>query len=176
MALAAGGWPGGWTVLWVTAAMVGARTCAMATNRVVDRWIDADNGNGVGGPPTATWNGGTGNSAVINNNKGAAGAAACPYTTTNCGPNDEPFSLHTGGVHALMCDGAVKFISENTDIQVIRRASDPNDGEPVGEVEGLHGHGNGHCLGRCHARQEERGEEVSAHGGSMARGAGFRKV
>jgi 4-hydroxybenzoate polyprenyltransferase len=43
MVLAAGGWPGGWTVLWVTAAMVGARTCAMATNRVVDRWIDADN-------------------------------------------------------------------------------------------------------------------------------------
>jgi 4-hydroxybenzoate polyprenyltransferase len=43
MVLAAGGWPGGWTVLWVTAAMVGARTCAMATNRVVDRWIDARN-------------------------------------------------------------------------------------------------------------------------------------
>jgi 4-hydroxybenzoate polyprenyltransferase len=43
MVLAAGGWPGAWTVLWVTAAMVGARTCAMATNRVVDRWIDARN-------------------------------------------------------------------------------------------------------------------------------------
>jgi 4-hydroxybenzoate polyprenyltransferase len=43
MVLAAGGWPGLWTVGWVTAAMVGARTCAMATNRVVDRWIDADN-------------------------------------------------------------------------------------------------------------------------------------
>ncbi|HET7344059.1 MAG TPA: UbiA-like polyprenyltransferase [Methylomirabilota bacterium] len=43
MVLAAGGWPGGWTVLWVTAAMAGARTCAMATNRVVDRWIDARN-------------------------------------------------------------------------------------------------------------------------------------
>jgi 4-hydroxybenzoate polyprenyltransferase len=43
MVLAAGGWPGWWTVLWVTAAMVGARTCAMATNRVVDRWIDARN-------------------------------------------------------------------------------------------------------------------------------------
>jgi len=43
MVLAAGGWPGGWTMLWVTAAMVGARTCAMATNRVVDRWIDARN-------------------------------------------------------------------------------------------------------------------------------------
>jgi 4-hydroxybenzoate polyprenyltransferase len=43
MVLAAGGWPGGRTVGWVTAAMVGARTCAMATNRVVDRLIDARN-------------------------------------------------------------------------------------------------------------------------------------
>jgi 4-hydroxybenzoate polyprenyltransferase len=43
MVLAAGGWPGAWTVAWVTVAMVGARTCAMATNRVVDRWIDARN-------------------------------------------------------------------------------------------------------------------------------------
>ncbi len=43
MVLAAGGWPGWWTVVWVTLAMVGARTCAMATNRVVDRWIDAAN-------------------------------------------------------------------------------------------------------------------------------------
>ena len=43
MLLAARGWPGWWTVAWVTAAMVGARTCAMATNRVVDRVIDARN-------------------------------------------------------------------------------------------------------------------------------------
>jgi 4-hydroxybenzoate polyprenyltransferase len=43
MVLAAGGWPGWYAVVWVTAAMVGARTCAMATNRVVDRWIDARN-------------------------------------------------------------------------------------------------------------------------------------
>ena len=43
MVLAADGWPGWRTVGWVTAAMVGARTCAMATNRVVDRWIDAAN-------------------------------------------------------------------------------------------------------------------------------------
>ena len=43
MVLAAGGWPGWYAVVWVTAAMVGARTCAMATNRVVDRLIDARN-------------------------------------------------------------------------------------------------------------------------------------
>jgi 4-hydroxybenzoate polyprenyltransferase len=43
MVLAAGGWPGWWTVLWVTLAMAGARTCAMAANRVIDRAIDARN-------------------------------------------------------------------------------------------------------------------------------------
>ena len=43
MLLAARGWPGWWTAAWVTAAMVGARTCAMAMNRVVDRVIDARN-------------------------------------------------------------------------------------------------------------------------------------
>ncbi len=43
MVLAAGGWPGGRVVLWVTLAMVGARTCAMAANRVIDRMIDALN-------------------------------------------------------------------------------------------------------------------------------------
>ncbi len=43
MVLAARGWPGWWTVGWVSAAMVGARTCAMAANRVVDRVIDARN-------------------------------------------------------------------------------------------------------------------------------------
>jgi 4-hydroxybenzoate polyprenyltransferase len=43
MLLAAGGWPGWWTVVFVTVAMAGARTCAMAANRVIDRAIDARN-------------------------------------------------------------------------------------------------------------------------------------
>src|SRR5262249_45757951 len=41
--LAAGGWPGWWPVLWITAAMAGGRTCALASNRVIDRLIDARN-------------------------------------------------------------------------------------------------------------------------------------
>ena len=43
MVLAAGGWPGWWAVIWVTLAMAGARTCAMAANRVIDRHLDARN-------------------------------------------------------------------------------------------------------------------------------------
>lgn len=43
MLLAAEGWPG-WEVFgWVTVAMVGARTGAMALNRLIDRAIDAAN-------------------------------------------------------------------------------------------------------------------------------------
>jgi 4-hydroxybenzoate polyprenyltransferase len=43
MVLAAGGWPGGRVVLWVTLAMVGGRTLAMSVNRLADRWFDARN-------------------------------------------------------------------------------------------------------------------------------------
>jgi 4-hydroxybenzoate polyprenyltransferase len=43
MLLAAGGWPSWRTVLWIVVAMVGARSAAMAFNRLVDRRIDAAN-------------------------------------------------------------------------------------------------------------------------------------
>ncbi len=43
MLLAAGGWPGWRAFLLVTVAMVGARTAAMAANRVIDARLDAVN-------------------------------------------------------------------------------------------------------------------------------------
>ena len=43
MVLAAGGWPDGRVVLWVTLAMAAARTLAMSVNRLADRLIDAAN-------------------------------------------------------------------------------------------------------------------------------------
>jgi 4-hydroxybenzoate polyprenyltransferase len=43
MMLAAGGWPAARTVLWIVVAMVGARSAAMAWNRLADRAIDAAN-------------------------------------------------------------------------------------------------------------------------------------
>jgi len=41
--LAAGGWPGAGPFLWITVAMVGARSAAMALNRLIDAGIDARN-------------------------------------------------------------------------------------------------------------------------------------
>jgi len=43
MVLAADGWPGARVLVWVTLAMVGARTLAMSVNRLADRVIDARN-------------------------------------------------------------------------------------------------------------------------------------
>src|SRR5688572_15303699 len=37
------GWPGWWTFSFILAAMVCARTCAMAFNRIIDRKFDALN-------------------------------------------------------------------------------------------------------------------------------------
>src|SRR5215470_8747770 len=41
--LAARGLPGAWQILWITVAMIGARSAAMAFNRIADRDYDARN-------------------------------------------------------------------------------------------------------------------------------------
>jgi prepilin-type N-terminal cleavage/methylation domain-containing protein len=98
---------------------------------VPGRWADPDSGSGVSGENRAA---GVPTRAVINNNKTPLGGpSTCPWTTNNCGPNDEPFSLHVGGCHALLGDGSVRFISENTDTQTIRKLCSRADGETTGE-------------------------------------------
>ena len=96
------------------------------------RWADADSGSGVSGPSGAGQTAAT--SGVINQNKSPnGGPAICPWTQNNCGPNDEPFSMHIGGCHALMGDGSVRFISENADFNTIRRLCGRSEGEVTGE-------------------------------------------
>jgi prepilin-type processing-associated H-X9-DG protein len=45
----------------------------------------------------------------------------------------EPSSHHSGGVHALMCDGAVRFISENIALHTWAVIGDRDSQMPVGE-------------------------------------------
>jgi hypothetical protein len=71
---------------------------------------------------------------VLNNWKTPLGGpAGCPWGVNNCGPNDEPFSPHPGGVHALLGDGRVRFISENINIFTVRALCTPKEKEVIGE-------------------------------------------
>lgn len=71
MLLAAGGWPSWRIFFWITVAMAAARTLAMGTNRLADRWLDALNPRTAKRPlvtgriPLSTAWIGTGISAVI---------------------------------------------------------------------------------------------------------------
>ncbi len=118
-----GGAPG-----WTTANMCGSG----GTKTCPNRWADGDTGNGVSGPPPATLSGSP--IGIINQNANPVGGpATCPWSTNNCGPNDEPFSLHVGGCHALLADGSVRFISQNVDTDTIRKLCDRADGGVVGD-------------------------------------------
>ncbi|MBU6223138.1 MAG: DUF1559 domain-containing protein [Planctomycetes bacterium] len=97
-----------------------------------NRWADPDNSSGVSGPPNEESTVPR-TQPILNNTKNPqGGTTACPWATNNCGPNDEPFSTHTGGlVGAGFADGSVKFVSDTVDLQVIRQLSDPRDGEVI---------------------------------------------
>jgi prepilin-type N-terminal cleavage/methylation domain-containing protein/prepilin-type processing-associated H-X9-DG protein len=113
-------------------------------HRAINRWAEPDQGNGVSGPPTS----GTHElpkklHPVINNSKDPWGGPidpndldeACPWSTNNCGPNDEIFSYHPGGALVLFCDGHVVFISETIAPQTMQRLVAMADGQPVSEAD-----------------------------------------
>lgn len=55
--------------------------------------------------------------------------------TTTLGWNDVNFgSQHTGGTHFLMCDGAVRFVSENSDFGIIFSTAS-RDGQETRSIE-----------------------------------------
>ncbi|MCA9051759.1 MAG: DUF1559 domain-containing protein [Planctomycetaceae bacterium] len=58
--------------------------------------------------------------------------------SVDCGVNSDRVnqaarSMHVGGVQVLMCDGAVRFVSENIDLTLWGYLGDKADGNPVGE-------------------------------------------
>lgn len=96
-------------------------------------WADPDAGaNGLSGPSNALSP--ASRVARANNyNAPLGGPPECRWTNNNCGPNDEPFSWHTGGVQAAMGDGSVRFISENIDALVLKYVAGATDGQVLGE-------------------------------------------
>ncbi len=94
-------------------------------------WADADAvTNGFSGPSNAVSPGSR--KAKINNYATPIGGPAeCRWSVNNCGPNDEPFSFHTGGVNTTMGDGSVRFMSSTTDGIVLKWMVGAADGNVV---------------------------------------------
>lgn len=55
------------------------------------------------------------------------------YQPGRLGEWGDPGSTHTGGMHALLGDGAVRFISENIDSNTRKDLANIADGNPLGE-------------------------------------------
>ena len=92
--------------------------------RAAWRWAEPDTANGVSGPPGAHY--GDAGLKVINNNAVPfGGPASCPWTTNNCGVNDEIFSFHGNGANAVFMDGHVSFLRDNITPIALRRLCTP---------------------------------------------------
>jgi prepilin-type N-terminal cleavage/methylation domain-containing protein len=114
-----------------------ASTDLVSSKTVPNRWCDSDNGSGLSGAPDQqTANPRT--RGIINNTKTPVGGSSstCLWTANNCGPNDEPFSMHAGGgCFAGFGDGSVHWLSDQLDVQVCRQLADPADGEKPRKYE-----------------------------------------
>ncbi len=104
--------------------------------RVITRWAEPDTGNGVSGPP----GNGVGSKSLVspinNNTSPVGGPPDCPWTTNNCGPNDEIFSFHEGGAQVVFCDGHVSLLTNQISPQAIRFLVTRKEGIPIpGDVD-----------------------------------------
>jgi prepilin-type N-terminal cleavage/methylation domain-containing protein len=92
------------------------------------RWAEPDIANGISGPHQDSVN----KLARINNNANPRGGpTSCSWALQNCGPNDEPFGFHSGGVLAVFGDGHVQFLRDGIDAFTLRGLATADGGEVV---------------------------------------------
>jgi prepilin-type N-terminal cleavage/methylation domain-containing protein/prepilin-type processing-associated H-X9-DG protein len=98
------------------------------------RWAEPACAITVSGPPGAKF----GDRVRILNNTSIqlGGPPSCPWTLPNCGPNDEPFSFHEGGVNTLFMDAHVSFLPSTIDPLVVRRLLTPLENIPIADSYG----------------------------------------
>jgi prepilin-type N-terminal cleavage/methylation domain-containing protein/prepilin-type processing-associated H-X9-DG protein len=104
---------------------------AVSNARRVHAWVDPDAGaNGFSGPSNAL---APASRIATFNNFGTpiGGPSQCRWQVNNCGPNDEPFGFHSGGVNACMGDGSVRFIRDGIDALVLKAVVGATDGQVV---------------------------------------------
>lgn len=85
------------------------------------RWAEPDNAAGV-------------SRKINNNSQPFGGPPGCRWLTQHdCGPNNEPFSFHNGGINVCMMDGSVRFVSDSLALPMVKALVTRNGGEPIGD-------------------------------------------
>ena len=101
-------------------------------NRAMNRWAEPACGAGVSGQANSV------PGHIVNpingNDTPAGGPPTCPWGTTNCGPNEEAFSWHPLGAHALMCDGHARFVGKQINPVVLRHMVTPDEQVPYDDA------------------------------------------
>ncbi|MEQ8634044.1 DUF1559 domain-containing protein [Gimesia maris] len=69
----------------------------------------------------------------INAKSGQAGGSTVPRSNSAYSGNTILNSYHTGGIHVLLADGGVRFVSENLDFLTLRQLCVRDDGQVIGE-------------------------------------------
>jgi len=93
---------------WAMGGLSGWRNWAPQVSNVCVRYAPNSRSLGLDGLVWAAWDDASGSNCPLN-------------------------SAHTGGVHALLADGAVRFIGDNIDMYTLTVLSVRDDGKPVGE-------------------------------------------
>jgi prepilin-type processing-associated H-X9-DG protein len=126
----------------VTGASPGLLPATTGHTRNSFRWAEPASSGTVSGPPGSTFasNGSISPITIVNNNFRPFGGPvtlsySCPWTTTNCGPSEEPFSFHGGGINALFVDAHVSFIAQEIDPVAFRRLLTAQEGLPSSYVD-----------------------------------------
>jgi prepilin-type N-terminal cleavage/methylation domain-containing protein/prepilin-type processing-associated H-X9-DG protein len=103
--------------------------------RAAWRWAEPDTANGISGPGNGLYTDPKLGKTINNNPLPFGGPSGCPWTSNNCGPNDEPFSFHNQGCNVLFMDASVKFIRDDIDQVTFKRMLTPNEGKAFTYVE-----------------------------------------
>jgi prepilin-type processing-associated H-X9-DG protein len=104
--------------LFTTCSLAPGDTATPSGHRVLNRWAEPASAGGISGqtnytPATKVY--------AINGNRAPwGGPPGCSWSQTNCGPNEEIWSWHTGGANVLYCDGSVRTIGQDISPVVLR--------------------------------------------------------